>query len=130
MTLRYFVLGGATTIALGALSLGAMTAEPASAAPAAAPAQTMPLDKITNASAALARLRVENARGETIGTVSDVVTQSDGKAIAVSIDAGAYFGVRHRVVSIGADRLGLDQARHVLVTNLTKPEIKALPTLG
>lgn len=135
MTLRYLALGGAAAIALGAYTLNADSAVPAATTThtvtAPAPArQTVTLDKVDNAATALAKLRVENAAGEAVGTVTDVLTRADGKALVVSIDAGAFLGVRHRVVGVEAGKLGLDRGRHVLVVNLTKAEIKALPSLS
>jgi hypothetical protein len=139
MTLRYLALGGAAAIALGAYTLNADSAVPAATTghtlghtmTAPAPArQTVTLDTVDNAVTALAKLRVENTAGEAVGTVTDVLTRADGKALAVSIDAGAFLGMHHRLVSIEAGKLGLDRGRHVLVVSLTKAEIKALPSLS
>ena len=51
---------------------------------------TVPINTVTNASASLAKMRVENAAGESVGTVVDVVTQADGKAIALTVDASDF----------------------------------------
>ena len=134
MTLRYLVIGGATAIALGAFALTQISSDPASAAPAAtrvasAPAAaTMPLDKIRNPMQSLVKLAVVDRAGKPVGTVTDVVTRSDGKAVAVTVEASPYFG-HHKFVGIQAEKVGLDQGRRVLVTYLTPAELKALPSI-
>ncbi len=134
MTLRYLIVGGATAIALGAFALTQVSTETATAAPAttrvasAPAAATMPLDKIAKPTQALMRLAVLDTRGKPVGTVTDVVTRSDGKALAVTVDASRYFG-RHKVVGIQAEKVGLDRAHRVLITNMTPAELKALPSI-
>jgi sporulation protein YlmC with PRC-barrel domain len=137
MTLRHIAFGGAAAVALGAFAFSAQSATPArttttttvrQGAPAAVTAPvTMPLDKV--AAASLAKLRVVNPAGETVGTVVDVVTQADGKAIALTVDASAYLGA-HRWVGINANRVALDRAHNVLIANMSKAEIRALPNLA
>ena len=130
MTFKHLTLGGAAAIALGAMALSvpATSATPATTtttttrAPAA---QVTPLSQVANANAVLNKLRVENVQGEVVGTVSLVITQSDGKALALSVDASPMLGAG-KTVSIQANKAGLDQGRHVLVVALTKAELKAL----
>lgn len=125
MTFRHFVLGGAAAVALAALVApqAALSANP----PVVAAAATTPLDKVNNPMTALARLQVVSREGRAVGTVVDVVTRSDGKALIVTVDA-ALGGPRRRV-GIQANQLGLDQNRHILVASLTTAQIKALPAI-
>jgi hypothetical protein len=131
MTLRHLTLGGAAAIALGGLVLsGLANAAPQPAAIATAPARaTLSLDKINRPGPALTKLAVVDARGTNIGTVVDVVTRSDGKAISLTVDTSGLHGGKRHWVGINATQLGLDQTRRVLVTNLTSAQVKALPSL-
>ena len=130
MTLRNLTFGGAV-VALAAIALpyGAVSA-PATPAATAAPARaTLPLHRITNPGAVLVKLTVVNKDGVKIGTVIDVVTQSDGKAISLTVDTSPLYGGKRHWVGINATQIGLDQSRRILVANLTSAQIKALPSL-
>jgi hypothetical protein len=130
MTLRNLTFGSAV-VALAAIALpyGAVSAARPAAPAAVAPVRaTVAIDKITNPGATLTKLTVVNKDGVKVGTVVDVVTRSDGKAISLTVDTTPLHGKRHWV-GINATQIGLDQSRRILVANLTSAQIKALPSL-
>jgi hypothetical protein len=130
MTLRNLTFGGAV-IALAAIALpyGAVSA-PATPAAAVAPARaTLPLNKIDRPGPMLTKLMVVNRDGVNVGTVVDVVTQSDGKAVSLTVDTSPLYGGKRHWVGINAAQMGLDQTRRIVVANLTSAQIKALPSL-
>jgi hypothetical protein len=131
MILRHLTLGGAAAIALGGLVLtSAAVSAPQPAATTAAPARaTLPLDRVSQPAQTLTKLVVLDAQGANVGTVIDVVTQSDGKAISLTVDTSKLHGGKRHWVGINAASVGLDQQRRVLVTNLTSAQIKAMPSL-
>jgi hypothetical protein len=70
---------------------------------------------------------VQDKDGNSVGSVRKVITSSGGKPSAVQVDAGGFLGVGTKIVAIKASHLKYERDRNVLITNLTKDEIKALP---
>jgi hypothetical protein len=68
---------------------------------------------------------VQDKDGNSIGSVRDVVTK--GKAREIHVYAGGFLGVGTKVVSLPAKNLKYEQDRNVLITSMTKDQIKALP---
>ena len=86
----------------------------------------IPLSRVSNV-ASLNSASVQDASGNSVGTVQKVVTGMSGKPTAVQVDAGTFLGTTSKIVSIKAANLKYDRNRNVLTTTLTKGQIKALP---
>ncbi len=85
------------------------------------------LSTIDNPAQALSTAQIKNAAGEAIGTVSSVDVTPTGKAKAVHADVGGFLGVGEHLVALNADKLVYLKSRNLLVTRLSKAQIKALP---
>lgn len=127
MTIRYLALGGAAAIALGTLALGASSAATTTTVTQAAPAPARvmtPVNKVSNPMTVLAKLPVQTAQGQLIGSVETVVTGSDGHVLVITVKEKT-----NKTVNIEAGKLGFDAAHRLLVANLTPAELKALPRM-
>ncbi len=85
------------------------------------------LDTIGNPAQTLATAQVKNRQGQAIGTVSAVDVAPDGKAEAIHVDVGGFLGLGEHRVAIKARSFVYLKSRDLLVTNMTKDQIKALP---
>jgi len=83
------------------------------------------LDAINNPARALATAEIKNRQGQAIGTVSSVDVAPDGKAIHV--DVGGFLGMGTHRVAIRAGNFVHLKSRDLLVTTMTKDQIKAIP---
>ena len=88
------------------------------------------LSNIDNPAQALSTAQIKNAAGEAVGTVSSVDVSANGKAKAVHADVGGFLGMGERVVSLKADKLVYLKSRNLLVTHLSKDQIKSLPKMS
>ena len=70
-------------------------------------------------------MNVIAANGEKVGEVEDVLIDTAGQVIAVSVEVGGFLGIGSDDVIIRIDQLRLQDNQ--LVTNLTKEQIEALP---
>ena len=70
-------------------------------------------------------MRVIGADGESIGEVEDVLIDSTGRVVAVSVEAGGFLGMGDRDVIMQLDSLELQGDE--FTTTLTREEIEALP---
>ena len=74
--------------------------------------------------------RVNNAAGERIGEINEVVLTSDGKVAAVVIGVGGFLGIGEREVAVtfGALRLTQDASDNtVAAISATKDDLMAAP---
>ena len=85
------------------------------------------LDAINNPARALATAEIKNRQGQAIGTVSSVDVAPDGKAEAIHVDVGGFLGMGTHRVAIRASNFVYLKSRDLLVTTMTKDQIKALP---
>ncbi len=85
------------------------------------------LDAINNPAQALATAQIKNRQGQAIGTVSAVDVAPDGKAEAIHADVGGFLGIGSHRVAIRARNFVYLKSRDLLVTTMTKDQIKALP---
>ena len=85
------------------------------------------LDTINNPAQALATAQIKNKQGQAIGTVSSVDVAPDGKAEAIHVDVGGFLGLGEHRVAIRAGHFIYLKSRDLLVTTMTKNEMKALP---
>jgi hypothetical protein len=70
-------------------------------------------------------LTLYGAEGEAIGEIDDVLAESGGRIVAVTIDVGGVLGINERQVVINLDQIQLDGLRMTLP--LAKEEIEQLP---
>ena len=85
------------------------------------------LDAVENPAQALATAQIKNRQGQAIGTVSAVDVAPDGKAEAIHVDVGGFLGIGEHRVAIRARNFVYLKSRDLLVTTMTKGQIKALP---
>jgi len=84
------------------------------------------LSGIKNPARALATAEIKNREGEAVGSVSSVDVGPDGVARAVSVDVGGFLGMGTHRVAIRAGSLRYLKSRDLLVTSLSRDEIKTL----
>jgi hypothetical protein len=137
---------GIAPVALGALVLGSTVASaqmrPAPDSTTSTPsspkisksamkgtAYQIPAAQVADAKSALGSSSVVDKDGNSVGSVHDVKTNPDGTAAAIRIDVGGFLGVGSRLVELSPAQLKYERDRNVLITNLTKDEIKALPEI-
>jgi hypothetical protein len=87
----------------------------------------VPLTSVSDPAKALATAEIKNPAGEPIGTVSSVDVTSKGEAKAVHADVGGFLGMGSHPVALKASKLTYLQSRNLIVTHMTKDQIKALP---
>ena len=85
------------------------------------------LGGIKNPAQALATAQIKNRQDQAIGTVSAVDVAPDGKAEAIHVDVGGFLGLGTHRVAIKAGSFVYLKSRDLLVTTMTKDQIKALP---
>jgi PRC-barrel domain len=84
------------------------------------------LDAIGSPARALATAQIKNRQGQAIGTVSSVDVAPDGKAEAIHVDVGGFLGMGTHRVAIRAGNFVYLKSRDLLVTTMSKDQIKAL----
>lgn len=92
-------------------------------------AMQLPARDVNNPRKALHNADIEDKDGNSVGSVDRVVTNRDGIAIAVHADVGGFLGIGSKKVSLPARDLTYERDRNVLITHMTKREIKALPSI-
>lgn len=85
------------------------------------------LSQVSNPQETLAKASVQDSQGNSIGPVQTVVVGSNGKPTAVKVDVGSFLGTASKVVAIKASKLKFQQDNNILVTTMTKDQIKSLP---
>lgn len=85
------------------------------------------LDALPDPERTLANRVVENDRGQPMGTVTHVILDEDGRAVAVDVNLAGYVTKFDRIVSIDADEFVYDGANDVLVTRLSKSQLRYMP---
>ena len=128
--LRVATLSLALTIPLSAS--GALAANTDATGPATAArgtAMQVPIREVSNPKGRLAGASVQDKNGVSIGTVRDVIVDTEGKPTALRVDVGGFLGVGTKLVEIPATELKYEQDRNVLTTTLRKPQIEALPEI-
>ena len=70
-------------------------------------------------------ITVVDAAGETIGEVDEVLGTSDGRPVAVVVEAGGFLGIGEKDVIVDISRLTKNGDNVVL--GMSKAEIEALP---
>jgi sporulation protein YlmC with PRC-barrel domain len=122
---RTLSIAAATALGVGIANLAPAQQTPApepsdGAAPLASP-QTGTAGELQD----IGDMRVVGADGEGIGEVEDVLIDSTGRVVAVSVEAGGFLGMGDRDVIMQLDSLELRGDE--FATTLTREEVEALP---
>jgi hypothetical protein len=109
------------------MNQGTQTQSTTGASASSASSASLSLTEVQNPQDTLAKASVQDNQGNAIGPVHDVTLGSNGKPTAVNVDVGTFLGTGSKVVAIKANKLKFQQDRNILVTTMTKDQIKALP---
>ncbi|MGE5146794.1 MAG: PRC-barrel domain-containing protein [Candidatus Eiseniibacteriota bacterium] len=69
---------------------------------------------------------VKNTKGETLGSVDDLVVSRDDKVVYAIVSVGGFLGVGDKLVAVRYDQLKRD-GKDTFVYNATKEDLKARP---
>jgi hypothetical protein len=126
-------------VSLVALSLSASPVMSAATAPstgatAAAPATpppsgTIALADVPDAKNTLSSVKIVDLKGDSVGSVDEVMFDNMGKPRAIKVDVGGFLGIGGKDVALDANAVKFDPAKKVLITSMTKDQLKALPEL-
>lgn len=119
-----------TAMSLAAsLALGTTTLLAATAAPKPAIQHTISLSAVSAPKDTLSKAKIEDTMGNSVGSVDQVILDKKGRPISLKVDVGGFLGVGDRDVAMKASAFKFDPDRKVLVTSMTKDQIKKLPAL-
>jgi len=88
---------------------------------------TMALSAVSDPKDALTKAKVEDTAGNSVGSVDDVTFDKKGKPTSLKVDVGGFLGVGDKDVAMKASAFKFDPDRKVLITSMTKDQIKKLP---
>ena len=145
MRLKSLILAAAAVLALGSASLAATATKPATTTTTLAktktktdkPADTGAFTKdelkaavlvstMKDAKDKFAAAKIDDAKGNVIGPVKDVVIGKTGMPTALHVDVGAWLGVGTRIVSINAKKVSYIQDKDTLITKMSKTQVGKL----
>ena len=150
MRTKSLLLGAAILIASGGISLAADDTAPSSPAGIAVSKagteikkavgagdtltntdlnSAIALNKVQNPKDTLATAKVDDPSGNIIGPVKSVMTSKTGMPTVINVDVGGWLGVGERVVSLNAKNFTYLPDRNILVTKLSKDQVKAMKPL-
>jgi PRC-barrel domain len=112
---------------ISGVALGANVAMAKSASDAKAATHTISLNAVSDPKDTFSKAKIEDAAGNSVGSVDEVMLDKTGKLTAIKVDVGGFLGVGDKDVAMKASALKFDPDRKVLITNMTKNQIKALP---
>jgi hypothetical protein len=105
---------------------GSDTAAPAAkAAPPAA--GTISARDVPDAKTTLSSAKIIDLTGASVGSVDTVNLDPMGKPISFKVDVGGFLGIGAHDVALDANALKWDPAKKVLITSMSKDQMKALP---
>ena len=87
------------------------------------------LTKVEMPKETLASAKIDDRAGEHIGQVQDVILDAKGNPLALHVDVGEFLGGGTHVVTINSSRLSYLPDRKLVVANLTRAQIRALPAV-
>ena len=90
---------------------------------------TMALSAVSNPKDALMKAKIEDTHGNSVGSVDDVSFDKQGKPTSLKVDVGGFLGVGDKDVAMKASAFKFDPDRKVLITSMTKDQIKKLPEI-
>ena len=110
--------------ATGSFAAAASDSHATNAKPAA---HTISLNAVSDPKDTLTKAKVEDAGGNSVGSVDDVTIDKKGKPASLKVDVGGFLGVGGKDVAMKASSFKFDPDRKVLITSMTKDQIKKLP---
>jgi hypothetical protein len=87
----------------------------------------MALSAVSDPKDTLTKAKVEDTAGNSVGSVDDVMFDKKGKPTSLKVDVGGFLGVGDKDVAMKASAFKFDPDRKVLITSMTKDQIKKLP---
>ncbi|MBI3676776.1 MAG: PRC-barrel domain-containing protein [Proteobacteria bacterium] len=118
-------LGKATTAAGNEIDQASMAKNPVTEAELKS---AVPLSDVSQET--LKTAEVKNRNGEALGEVNSVKVDKSGKVAAVNAEVGGFLGVGERTVALNANNLVYLKDRNLIVTSMTKDQIKKLPSIA
>jgi sporulation protein YlmC with PRC-barrel domain len=85
------------------------------------------LTKVEMPKETLASAKIDDKSGEHIGQVQEVLLDAKGAPSSVHVDVGEFLGSGPHVVAINSNRLTYLPDRKIVVADMTKAQIRALP---
>ena len=95
----------------------------------APPSGPVALKDVPDPKNTLVRAKLIDLKGNSIGSVGDIMLDATGKPAALKVDVGGFLGVGAKVVTLNGDTVKWDPAKKVLVTSMTKEQLNALPAM-
>jgi hypothetical protein len=92
-------------------------------------AHMISLNAVSDPKDTLTKAKIEDASGNSVGSVDDVMFDKKGKPTSLKVDVGGFLGVGDKDVAMKASAFKFDPDRKVLITSMTKDQIKKLPQL-
>jgi len=83
------------------------------------------LDEVPNPAQTLASAKVDDFAGNIIGPVKNVVMDNN-EVDAIHVNVGGWLGVGDRTVALDADDFTYIPSRNILITSMTKNQVKKL----
>ena len=114
-------------LAIGGSAMAATPTHDTAHDTAKATTHTMTLAGVANPKDTLTKAKVEDTKGDSVGTVDEVMMDKKGKPASLKVDVGSFLGVGGKDVSMKASAFKFDPDRKVLITSMTKDQIKKLP---
>ena len=114
-------------LAMGGAAFAATTTHDTAHTTAKATAHTMSLAAVSDPKDTLTKAKVEDTKGDSVGTVDEVMFDKKGKPSSLKVDVGSFLGVGGKDVAMKASAFKFDSDRKVLITSMTKNQIKKLP---
>jgi len=118
------LVAGLAFAATGTFAAGTSDTHATDGKPAA---HTISLSAVTDPKDTLTKAKVEDTNGNSVGSVDDVMMDKKGKPTSLKVDVGGFLGVGDKDVAMKASAFKFDPDRKVLITNMTKDQIKKLP---
>src|SRR6476620_10052178 len=127
LTKKLSALPLVVVLAMGGAAFAATTTHYMAHTTAKATAHTMSLAAVSDPKDTLTKAKVEDTKGDSVGTVDEVMFDKKGKPSSLKVDVGSFLGVGGKDVAMKASAFKFDSDRKVLITSMTKDQIKKLP---
>ena len=92
------------------------------------PSGTIALNEVPDAKNTLSSIKIVDLKGDSVGSVDEVMFDAAGKPKSVKVDVGGFLGIGAKDVALDANALKFDPAKKMLITSLTKEQLQAMPT--
>jgi PRC-barrel domain protein len=92
------------------------------------PSGTIALAEVPDAKNTLSSIKIVDLKGDSVGSVDQVMFDNAGKPQSVRVDIGGFLGIGAKEVALDANAVKFDPAKKVLVTSLSKEQLQSMPT--